>query len=323
MNITAEDWTDMQTDIANIVASGVPNASTTTMGGVEIATDAEVLAGIDTGGTGAKLVATPSQIKSNLDTQIATRGAVIDIQTFTSSGTWTLPSGAKKVVVELVGNGGGGSASDSNNYPGCGGSGGAYSRYEILPSWISSPVTITIPDAANGGSTNGQAGSDGGDVTFGTYFTGYGGTGGTVHGGTYVAGVGGAGQSSRGSGQTAGGPSGGGSGTSGYFAGGGGGNANVNGSNSFYGGGGSSGTQVGSNSAGSSIYGGGAGGNGSGGVAGGTSKFGGAGGAGGTASVGSDGAAPGGGGGGGGNGGSVVRAGGKGAKGQIIVTTYF
>lgn len=62
MNITAEYWDAMNDDIAAIVASGVSNANTTTMGGVEIATDAEVVAGTNTGGTGASLVPTPGQL---------------------------------------------------------------------------------------------------------------------------------------------------------------------------------------------------------------------------------------------------------------------
>lgn len=62
MNITAEYWDAMNDDIAAIVASGVSNANTTTMGGVEIATDAEVLAGTNIGGTGASLVPTPGQL---------------------------------------------------------------------------------------------------------------------------------------------------------------------------------------------------------------------------------------------------------------------
>lgn len=66
MNITAEDWEDMRDDIDSIVAAGAVNASVTERGIVEIATDAEVLAGDDTGGSGAKLVATPSQIKNQI-----------------------------------------------------------------------------------------------------------------------------------------------------------------------------------------------------------------------------------------------------------------
>lgn len=67
MNITAEDWEDMRDDIDSIQAAGAVNASTTERGIVEIATDAQVIAGTDTGETGAKLVATPSQLKANYE----------------------------------------------------------------------------------------------------------------------------------------------------------------------------------------------------------------------------------------------------------------
>lgn len=65
MNITAEYWDAMNDDIAAIVASGVSNANTTTMGGVEIATDAEVDAGTATGGTGASIVLTPANVNAS------------------------------------------------------------------------------------------------------------------------------------------------------------------------------------------------------------------------------------------------------------------
>lgn len=65
MNITAEYWDDMNDAIADIVASGVSNANTTTMGGVEIATDAEVDAGTATGGTGASIVLTPANVNAS------------------------------------------------------------------------------------------------------------------------------------------------------------------------------------------------------------------------------------------------------------------
>jgi hypothetical protein len=64
MNITAEYWDAMNDDIAAIVASGVTNANTTTMGGVEIATPAEVDAGTATGGTGASLALTPDNVNT-------------------------------------------------------------------------------------------------------------------------------------------------------------------------------------------------------------------------------------------------------------------
>lgn len=66
MNITAEYWDDMNDQIAAIVASGVSNANTTTMGGVEIATQTEMNDGTDTGGTGASVVPTPSLINTKI-----------------------------------------------------------------------------------------------------------------------------------------------------------------------------------------------------------------------------------------------------------------
>lgn len=50
------------------------NASTTVAGKVEIATTAETQAGTDTGGTGAKLVALPSDIAANVQSNIFNSG---------------------------------------------------------------------------------------------------------------------------------------------------------------------------------------------------------------------------------------------------------
>lgn len=119
MNITAEYWDDMNDEIAAIVASGVSNANTTTMGGVEIATDAEVSAGTNTGGTGASLVATPGQIfKGVTRTSTVTTSATptlntdnynrltitaqtTDITSMTSSLTGT-PSDGDKLQIRIT-----------------------------------------------------------------------------------------------------------------------------------------------------------------------------------------------------------------------------
>ena len=55
-NLSTAQWEDYDT------GTTTPNASTTAAGKVEVATDAEILAETDTGGTGAKLVSTPSQL---------------------------------------------------------------------------------------------------------------------------------------------------------------------------------------------------------------------------------------------------------------------
>ena len=85
MNITAEYWDDMNDDIAAIVASGVSNANTTTMGGVEIATDAEVDAGTATGGTGASIVLTPANVNASHNIPFVAPGT--DGNLMTSNGT--------------------------------------------------------------------------------------------------------------------------------------------------------------------------------------------------------------------------------------------
>ncbi len=262
-------------------------------------------------------------------------------EVFDSTGVYTMPTGASRVVVELIGGGGGGGgcfASGGQNGFGAGGGGGGYSKYEFLASQISSPVTITIPVASAGGVGH-VSGTDGGNVTFGTYATGYGGGGGgagTGNTGTGGGGGGGGGMQAGGTTGTAdaatggagGGPAGGAQNVASYFGGGGGGSST--GAASIYGGGGGGGGTAGAG--GASVFGGGGGGAGgsASSAAGGVSKFAGAGGAGGLGGSsygggnndGSPGVAPGGGGGGAG-GSTSNKNGGAGAKGRIIVTTYF
>jgi len=54
--------------VDGVAVAGAPNATTTTKGIVELATTAETKAGTNTGGTGASLVALPSDIASNIQT---------------------------------------------------------------------------------------------------------------------------------------------------------------------------------------------------------------------------------------------------------------
>lgn len=82
--------------------AGGSNASTTTQGLVEIATQAEVDAGTSTGGTGAKLVATPDLIRSKLVSDYAVDSVGTDsyaitiapaITAYTAGQTFTFKAG--------------------------------------------------------------------------------------------------------------------------------------------------------------------------------------------------------------------------------------
>ena len=116
------------------------SGTTLTLSSALVATDKMEVVGINDVGT----TVTPAQNSVNLD-KLATTGtpssstflrgdmawtAVSDtsglssVQTFTSSGTWTRPSGVTKVIVEVQGAGGG--AGSGDNYPSQGGGGGGY-----------------------------------------------------------------------------------------------------------------------------------------------------------------------------------------------------
>ena len=95
-----------------------------------------------------------------------------DIQTFTSSGTWTKASGKTLALVEGWGGGGSGSRV-SSGIGGAGGGGGTYSWVVLNISDLGSTETVTIGaggTAITGDSTNGNAG---GNTTLGSKFTIY------------------------------------------------------------------------------------------------------------------------------------------------------
>lgn len=257
----------------------------------------------------------------------------IDVQTFTGSGTWTKPSGfhaGSMVLIQAWGGGASGAKGDSANPTrGGGGGGGAYTEKWMPLSSLGATVTVTIGAGGAAKTTKGD-GNSGGDTTFGSHLTAYGGAGGKVGSTSSDVGGGGGGSLGAGSGQTGGIPSslymGGTTANANSDGGGGGGATNTKGGDASNGGGAGGGGATGGVGAGTggaggmSFNGGGGGGGGAGATAGagGTSVNGGAGGAGATgannATAGSQPA--------GGGGGSEGGDSGAGGAGKIVVTVF-
>lgn len=143
-------------------SGGNQNASETTRGIVQEATDAQVTAGTATGATGAKLFVTPAK----LATRIASFTAPI-VRTYlnaASPATWTKPAGLNHIVVEVQAGGANGSA---------GGGAGGYSKKTIVAASLGATETVTIGAVA-------------GNSSFGTHATANGATNKT--GGTAASG---------------------------------------------------------------------------------------------------------------------------------------
>ena len=122
----------------------------------------------------------PSQkaVKTYIDTGLAGKGGIIDVQSFTSSGTWTKPTGAKLVEVYLIGGsaGGGSGRTGAAGLALSGGGGGASPaivHYTFYAADLSATETITVGAKGIGGAaitandTDGIDGTAGGETAIG------------------------------------------------------------------------------------------------------------------------------------------------------------
>lgn len=104
----------------------------------------------------------------------------INIQAFTANGTWTKPSGATWVLIEICaagGTGGGaGATGASQGSMGDGGGGGEYARVWVPASSLTDTVAVTVGVGAAAVTTG--AGLVGGTTSFGAYLTAIGGSSG-------------------------------------------------------------------------------------------------------------------------------------------------
>lgn len=156
------------------VVAGGVPASTSQGGYVKVATTAEFNAGTNTTVVGPFTFYNMATIS-----MVKSLYPAPSIQIFTSSGTWTKPVGTKYVVVSMVGGGGGGGSSDGNTgHISKGGGGGAINGTLLIGDLLTT-VNVTVGSGGTAG-TSGGAGGGGGTSSFGTYLTTNGGGGGPI-----------------------------------------------------------------------------------------------------------------------------------------------
>ncbi|WP_417414523.1 DUF2793 domain-containing protein [Hoeflea sp.] len=104
------------------------------------------------------------------------------LQVFTSSGTWTRPTGCVRIKVTVLGGGGGGGGCNSGGAATGGGGGGGAGGASIKMIDVSAVPTVAVTVGAGGNGVNGSSGNSGAASYFGAYCSAGGGGGGAYAG---------------------------------------------------------------------------------------------------------------------------------------------
>lgn len=109
-------------------------------------------------------------------------GSLINVQVFTSSGTYTPTPGMSTAIVEVQGGGGGGGGTPATSTGqaavGSGGNAGSYAKSRLTAAQIGASVSVTVGAAGTGAS--GANGNAGGTSSFGALISCPGGAGGSA-----------------------------------------------------------------------------------------------------------------------------------------------
>lgn len=204
-------------------ADAIQNTIVDAKGDLIAATAADTPARLASSGVNGQVLTVDTSTVTGL-AWAAPAGGQLQMQDFTSSGSWTCPSGITRAQVIAIGGGGGGGGGRNNNTGGGGGGAGAFVN-QIVTVVPGTSYTVTIGAGGTAGTAGGGTGGNGGQTSFGTLvYAGYGG--------------GGAGGNATATGNAGGGTnggSGGGDSYTGYNAGGGGGAGSPGFGNSYLG----------------------------------------------------------------------------------------
>lgn len=179
---TAGDFIDTNTILVGNAFQGTYSAGTTYSLGQSVLSAGKYYVSLVNSNTGNTPASSPSQwselnMMAKQEALFPLETTALDTQTFNTSGNWTKPSTGTYAFVQLWG--GGGSGGRGASVTAGGGGGGSYRAGVFKLSDLGSTVAVTVGAGGAKVGTGVQAnGNVGGNTTFGTLLTAFGGGGG-------------------------------------------------------------------------------------------------------------------------------------------------